>query len=393
MEQLQKTQSIQHPNVVGSTLESETTTPLSSKETRKIVTPYAFFVADDLLGTPLAGPFRRGFGMLIDLFCISLLAQASSWVLACVAALTFFKAGNRLKTKKRFNGVRIALRILVAILMFIVVIGVLEEFSESESTDTPTSDSFDVAIDSNADENNNSGANAIEVMALTAKYLVETKELKQQVSQQQCAPAYDCFKKLGEELTADMQSLQFNESAVNGALESYLAVLSESLSDDELTRLSAHLKQTNDINPVRLEEEQPIPEPVLKEEKSEQTEEKFDFIAMLQDIADELGLGFGWAIIYFSIFTAWWEGQTPGKKLLGMKVLKLDNQPLNLWESFGRYGGYAAGLATGLTGFLQVFWDPNRQAIQDKISETLVINIRKPKVQFNKEQVEDINGK
>jgi hypothetical protein len=43
---------------------------LTRKETRQIVTPYAFFVADDLLGTPLAGPFRRGSGLLIDLFFI-----------------------------------------------------------------------------------------------------------------------------------------------------------------------------------------------------------------------------------------------------------------------------------------------------------------------------------
>ena len=40
---------------------------------------------------------------------------------------------------------------------------------------------------------------------------------------------------------------------------------------------------------------------------------------------------------------------------------------------FGRYGGYGAGFATGLLGFLQVYWDPNRQAIQDKISATVVI--------------------
>ena len=45
----------------------------------------------------------------------------------------------------------------------------------------------------------------------------------------------------------------------------------------------------------------------------------------------------------------------------------------------GRYGGYGAGLATGLMGFLQIYWDPNRQAIQDKISETLVVDIRKNK--------------
>ena len=88
------------PETIGPSHKNET---LSHKETRKIVTPYAFFVADDLLGTPLAGPFRRGFGMLIDLFCIALLTQISSLVLAAIAAWTFFKAGNRLKTKKRFK--------------------------------------------------------------------------------------------------------------------------------------------------------------------------------------------------------------------------------------------------------------------------------------------------
>ena len=42
-------------------------------------------------------------------------------------------------------------------------------------------------------------------------------------------------------------------------------------------------------------------------------------------------------------------------------------------DCFGRCGGYGAGFATGLLGFLQVYWDPSRQAIQDKISATVVI--------------------
>jgi uncharacterized RDD family membrane protein YckC len=46
-----------------------------------------------------------------------------------------------------------------------------------------------------------------------------------------------------------------------------------------------------------------------------------------------------------------------------------------LWDSFGRYGGYGAGLATGLLGFIQIYWDPNRQAIHDKISATIVIDV------------------
>lgn len=102
-------------------------------------------------------------------------------------------------------------------------------------------------------------------------------------------------------------------------------------------------------------------------------------VAWVEAIMSDLGLGLGWAALYFSVFTAWANGQTIGKKMCGIRVVKLDGNIPNLWESFGRYGGYGAGFATGLLGFLQLYWDPNRQAIQDKISETLVLRIQKPK--------------
>jgi antirestriction protein ArdC len=38
--------------------------------------------------------------------------------------------------------------------------------------------------------------------------------------------------------------------------------------------------------------------------------------------------------------------------------------------------------------FLQVFWDPNRQDIYDKIFETLVIDLSKPKFPFIKKMAE-----
>ncbi|MQA88607.1 MAG: hypothetical protein GEU90_00015 [Gemmatimonas sp.] len=68
-----------------------------------------------------------------------------------------------------------------------------------------------------------------------------------------------------------------------------------------------------------------------------------------------------------------WRGQTPGKRLLKIRIVRLDSRPISWGSAFGRYGGYAAGLATGLLGFLQIYWDRNRQAIQDKISGTVVI--------------------
>ncbi|MFQ3191648.1 MAG: hypothetical protein ACI936_002790, partial [Paraglaciecola sp.] len=139
---LETTQTVGQPDI---DLESESTdhivnsAHLTRKETRQIVTPYAFFVADDLLGTPLAGPFRRGFGLLIDLFFIALLTQVSSLILAAVAAWTFFRAGNRLKTKKRFNVARILLRLLVALLLFVVAMGIVEEINDDNASNYDSS--------------------------------------------------------------------------------------------------------------------------------------------------------------------------------------------------------------------------------------------------------------
>jgi hypothetical protein len=96
-------------------------------------------------------------------------------------------------------------------------------------------------------------------------------------------------------------------------------------------------------------------------------------LAWLWDLIDELGLGFGWGALYLTITHAWWKGTSVGKRLFRIRVVMIDQRPLNWWLSFERAGGYAAGFATGLLGFAQIFWDPNRQAIHDKVSETIVI--------------------
>ena len=70
--------------------------PLSSKETREIVTPYAFGVADELLGQPLASPMRRLIAQCIDASIVVLLSTAHALVLAFFVAVTFFRAGKHL---------------------------------------------------------------------------------------------------------------------------------------------------------------------------------------------------------------------------------------------------------------------------------------------------------
>lgn len=93
-------------------------------------------------------------------------------------------------------------------------------------------------------------------------------------------------------------------------------------------------------------------------------------------LLDDLGAKFGWGVVYFSLLPAWWSGQTVGKKLLGLQVVELTGQPMTVMRCLKRYGGYAAGLATGGLGFAQALWDPNRQAIQDKAAHTAVVDLR-----------------
>ena len=74
--------------------------------------------------------------------------------------------------------------------------------------------------------------------------------------------------------------------------------------------------------------------------------------------------------LFFEIFM---NGQTPGKRLAGLRVIRLDGKPLGWWIAFERFGGYAASFSVGLLGFAQILWDRNRQGLHDKACETVVI--------------------
>jgi uncharacterized RDD family membrane protein YckC len=91
---------------------------------------------------------------------------------------------------------------------------------------------------------------------------------------------------------------------------------------------------------------------------------------------DDVGFGYGWAMLYFSFVPAWWRGQTLGKRLFGLRVVELTGKPMTVFQCLKRHGGYAAGMATGGIGLLQLLWDSNRQAIQDKTAHTVVIDLR-----------------
>ena len=100
--------------------------------------------------------------------------------------------------------------------------------------------------------------------------------------------------------------------------------------------------------------------------------------AALKALVDAFGDAYGWGVVYFSLLPAWWGGQTVGKKLFGLQVVELTGKPMTVMRGLKRYGGYAAGMATGGLGFVQLLWDDNRQAIQDKTAHTVVLDLRAP---------------
>ena len=361
---------------------------LTHKETRQIVTPYAFHVSADLFGTALARPLKRGIAIGIDVFLITLLSQSASFLLAGVAAVTFFRAGKRLKLKKRFNAARLALRFVAATLLFVFALGIFDSFNSNKPNGFQPSEEVSL-----------SGANALVVVAVTAKYMLAANELVEKVDNGECANNYLCWQSLGNELVDVLNEAELPSNEAMDLLEGIVDIASQQLSTEEKsallanwqTQLEMQSKNRNDneqASSAIIDSQDPVEQDEQSDSVDKQNQNQDQdkgnatVISWLEGIMEDLGIGFGWAAFYFSIFTAWWKGQTPGKKLLGIKVIKLDGKEPNLWESFGRYGGYGAGFATGLLGFLQVYWDPNRQAIQDKISETLVIDLRVAKVDF-----------
>jgi uncharacterized RDD family membrane protein YckC len=322
---------------------------LSNSETREVITPYAFKIDSALLGLPLATPIRRALAIIIDVALIFLAAKLSAALIAFVAAMAFYKGTAQQYLPKMSNVWRRILKITAASILFVSALTVLSigiDYLEDDKADQG------LAVQ---------GVKIQDEMQLTATekqrvntYLVQTAD---ESCEQPCQQnAFDNL--IGQvPKLAEMDDLQSPQLAT---VLLQLLVLSEN----------------NEIKPAQLIEEKPAQ---LIEEKPAQTSTN-SILQWSKGIIQDLGLGFGWAAVYFTLFSLLWRGQTPGKKVCNIRVVALSGEPLGLLDCFGRYGGYGAGFATGLLGFLQIYWDPNRQAIQDKISATVVIkgNLNQP---------------
>ena len=386
------------PIINEATNELLTSNALSQEETRKILTPFAFEIDKSLFGIPLASPTKRALAVGIDLFFIALLTETPGEILALVIAITLYRLGSKKKVLKlgRQKGKirRKALRILAVFIFFVILLQVLPSIFNPSSVEPvilPAETVNRAAPDLTTTE-------AIAFSALSGTILLT-------VSDSECL-VLTCWKDELSPLIKPFASLNLQESLLESGIEEI--VEATELEKTQRTQLIAHLtdvyfqtfqQKTSEKDTVNnsdfvkhksVEETannlvRPIASEALKAiENKKDKRPVYSIIELFKGLIEDLGLGFGWAAFYFTVFTALWHGQTPGKKALGIRVLQLDGTPLSMWDSFGRYGGYGAGLATGLLGFIQVFWNPNRQAIQDQISATVVIDDRKVNIKTGK---------
>ena len=353
---------------------------LTDKQIRQIITPYEFGVADHVVGTELARPMRRGIAILIDLLLISMLTELPSILLAGVSAVFFWRAGKK-NANRRFVWLRKIFRFFAAILLFGIVLASIEalrppQFGPGSARDNPET------------------AEVIDTVVLTVTYGTKAENLAADINNQSCQPL-DCWRALGSQMITDFANAEIDREVALEFTENLFGEDRPGLTGAERVELQKQML-------VLFEETFPQQVPLPADQTTVPETSKSSVIplndngdpsllAWFRGIAEDLGIGFGWAALYFTAFSYWMRGQTPGKFLTRIKVIKLDGSTMSLWESFERYGGYGAGFATGLLGFLQIYWEPNRQAIQDKISETLVIRLGQARLEITEQAPVSLN--
>ncbi len=84
-------------------------------------------------------------------------------------------------------------------------------------------------------------------------------------------------------------------------------------------------------------------------------------------------------VLYYGLANYLGNGQTPGKWVARTRAVSLTHSRMGFWQSIERALGYGAAVLECGLGFLQFFWSDNRMCAQDRLAETIVIDVRKTK--------------
>jgi uncharacterized RDD family membrane protein YckC len=82
---------------------------------------------------------------------------------------------------------------------------------------------------------------------------------------------------------------------------------------------------------------------------------------------------FGVPALYFTLFTCGRRGATIGKRVLGIRVVRLDEEHLSYLEGLERFVGYVHLPATMFVSLADLWRDPNRRLPHDRVVHTAVV--------------------
>jgi uncharacterized RDD family membrane protein YckC len=82
-------------------------------------------------------------------------------------------------------------------------------------------------------------------------------------------------------------------------------------------------------------------------------------------------------LLYWGVFNYFGNGRSPGKWVTRTRIASLMSERMGAWQSVERALGYGAAILECGLGFLQFFWDRNRMCAQDRLAETIVLDLRK----------------
>ncbi|MEX2530509.1 MAG: RDD family protein [Gemmatimonadota bacterium] len=341
---------------------------------RRQVTPDAFAVAPELLGLPLAGHVRRVAAILVDIALVGFLSLIGWLVLGIAASLMVFRlafrgAGNR-PTGSASLAMRGAVGFVGSVILFVTIAAAWGGFDRigerGDGTGSPGVGLAELGQGFGAVQRFRGASDAPEAEA-------------------QARAVVEWLGALG--VTNDEEVRQFLREMAPGDASWLGDIAGWELASGPVTASTSAAVPADLVDSSALADTLPTPDRAAELEDALETIDRLrSDVALataareetgprgwLRQVAEDLGLGLGWGALFFTVFTTVWKGRTPGKRLFGLRVVRLDGSAITWWGSLERYGGYAAGFATGLLGFLQVLWDANRQATHDKIAGTVVI--------------------